>query len=1449
MIRRRYRILLHTLGVCLCLLAAIPVLLYIPAVQQWVVEKVASYLNQDPDSPLIYSVGKVRVDFPADIRLEKIEARWRADSTVCVSLDRLQTGISHFPIGSGRLLSLSDFQLTGLVLGLDSLTTSFGVRGEVPSLTLRGISVNLHDQRLLVQSLDLQNPDLSLFMGPSVPDSIDEPLGWQFDVDAISIHQGHLAYHSSDSSLVDALAGGQRIPYFDYSHISLDSLDILADNLCYNDSLLSINVTTARAIETYSGLRVDELQGHLALDNAIHLNRLHLLTESSSLDGDLSFDWQAMQGSAALYGTLSSPDLTCLVTPYYQEWPNQWPDVSADLLVNAMIAADDVQVDTFSLRLPGYADIYGSADMTALKDSLHRELHAVIHGNLQDADPLISSFVSPATNRNYRIPANTVLDARLDYDSLSASLDGKLDVLESGSIDVSARYSSRSERYHANLLVRSLDAPLFIDNVPLEHATFSLVADGQGFKLPSRRTSAEVRLSLDSVLYVRHDGRKDLFSSIQGSATLKRGDYTIDLHSEYPVLTFKSLINGKLLPDELSANGFFKVTHADMQHLPAGFDIDYGVFTGDAHLSAFYDWDRIIDISLDVDSMTYVELQEVPRDSLNRPILRHLESIRGNHVFHDFDPIDLNFHTDADSIRLRIYSGDCDIKADLATDIHTLADMSNLLSNEVERLVDESSIDLAAISNVLPQSNIQATMGEKNPLLPLMRAYGYETTSASISFLNDAYLSADIHICDLRLPDRSTYDTICFNLKPGFAHSYHYDGRLVKQSLKPNDSYCLISEGQVMRDSLVSRIQYTDVHYVPIFEQTISAATEADVITIRLLSDPILFAKSFTVNPDTYIELCHPAGSELPWEVYGRLSFDLDSIPVLRAELSYADSILVDLHLQQLPLSLANLYTQPTMELSGSASGDFSIHANSADLQRSLQFDGSVCMDKGAIALPEYGMKFLLPNDSLTMGRNRLLVKDYPIKSDGGGLFTLRGLIDFSKDLGNPSFGLDLRADKAYVMRKSRRLNNKQLLAGSLPITTNIRMEGQLNNLSVHGNLDILQGTDLTYWMTDDPLQTGSKVDELVGFVSFHELDRRIVTKSEEIKPTIRKDQKRDEGLQVNMNLNIDRATRMNVSLSPLDDSKVEFVGGGQLQMKMPVSDNLTLSGTFDIGEGSVDYKLPMLPVSKHFELRNGSYVQWPGVAPSNPTIHLIAGQNIRTSVSDQASGTRLVTFAVDANIVGTLSSLGVSFDCMAPDDGAIATELQALTEEDRQKQALMLLIAQTYIGPSASSSSNAGLSTASAALNSLIAREIDGITSGLKHTKVDLGIDTYGEEGQSRTDLSLKVSQTFFNDRVRFSVGGKVSTGGNDMVEDQSAATLGDVSLDWMIRRDGSQYLDLFRRTNFKNILEGQVIEMGTGYVQERSAYRFLDLLSPSTTKREKRLQEMYQQINYNNE
>ena len=567
-------------------------------------------------------------------------------------------------------------------------------------------------------------------------------------------------------------------------------------------------------------------------------------------------------------------------------------------------------------------------------------------------------------------------------------------------------------------------------------------------------------------------------------------------------------------------------------------------------------------------------------------------------------------------------------------------------------------------------------------------------------------------------------------------------------------------------------------------------------------------------------------------DLYGSLA--LDNVVRVRFDASMADSADIRARLNQVPLTLLSAFLPRNIQLRGTTTGRFNLQGPDID---HATINGGLSMANADLTYTDLNARLRFPADTIRFAKNRLMIRDYQLMADNENPITVRGLVDMSRNLSDPSISLTVKGDNVRLIN-SRKLELKdQYIYGRLPISTDIKVSGSLSNMSVTGRLNVLSGTNLQYFMQDDPLEASSQVDRLVEFVRFDDIDR-IIRQGRR-----RRDQAStvvDDELRIELKIDLASDAKVTAHLAGTDHNRVEIVGGAGLTLQSGNDGNMLMSGTYSIVDGKVDYKLPILPMVKTFRIANTSDLQWQGSDPGNPAINITATEEVKTTVNDDA-GSRVVKFLVSINITGTLDALNLTFDCTAPEDGAISSDIASLDADERSKAALMLLIAQTYVGPG--NSSSMGLGTANAALNSMLNREMDSMLSGMKGTNIDLGIDTYNTDaGNTRTNYSVKVSQNFFNDRFRATIGGQVSSGGD--VGQSSGARLGDISLEWLIKKDGSHLMRLFRTTNYESVLEGELIETGISYVQERSGYRLRQLFIPTSRKRQQQVQTLIRQM-----
>lgn len=729
-----------------------------------------------------------------------------------------------------------------------------------------------------------------------------------------------------------------------------------------------------------------------------------------------------------------------------------------------------------------------------------------------------------------------------------------------------------------------------------------------------------------------------------------------------------------------------------------------------------------------------------------------------------FDTLRIDFLNAPNQMDLDVNAGDAKVCVAATCDLDHLMNVMDRVLNELDIQTQSKIFDINALQASLPSLTMDIDMRRDNPIAPLLSQQGVTMDHLSFLLTNSDSLRLDAAI-----------DTLS------------YEGIEVARI------------GAHLRPQGGNYDYLADVLYL----DSITGKDFNLGLKARLLSD------SITAEGNLWA----------------------DTMQVLTFDGCLTNRIHADIYMSALPLTVANGFLSEDLRLAGTLNGHAVLDCDSIDFNA---LEAALWFDQASVWYGGCDMNLGLPHDSIVYRDGQLLLDHIRFKTANEQPIVIDGNVDMRKCMDNPEINLSITSDKAHIIDNKRRRNRQQFLCGRLPLSSKVGVTGTLNDLKVDGQITIPKGCDLTYYYEEGEVASNSQLNGLVEFVEFGQQtmydgllmgDSLIQVIDTTLLAVEQKPVSQSSKLDVQLRLKIDPSTSVLVYLPTSSDDKVQIQGGGNLKMGMDAKGDLHLSGGYEVTGGDINFKLPMLPVTKEFALTSDSWLRWTGVV-DQPELNLLAQEGVKCTINDTNSGARVVKFIVSILIKGTLENMDIIFDCTAPNDAAIQGELASLTAEDRSKQALMLLIAQTYTGPSASTSSSAGISSANAAISSLVNKELESLlTNKMKHTEINVGIDTYDSNGTGaqQTDYSVSVSQKFFNDRMRVTVGGKMSTG--EEVQQDESSIINDVSVEWLIKPDASQYARLFRHTNYQSVLEGEVVETGVGYVQKREAFRFKHL------------------------
>ena len=1511
--RRFLTFLKYTILSILVLVIIVPVALYIPAVQTFVCNQAVAYLN-DYNDQMSFSIGKIRIGFPLKLKVYDVEVVSKSDSTLLASVGKLETSLDGVPPGSDYFF-VKRLKVEDIKLGFDTLTQSLLLKGSVANIDVRNIYLNLDQSKVEVGKIVVDHPDMSVALGPSEPDSIDDdtPFEWTISLNNVLAVGGNVRFDMSDISLDDAVGFVAIEHYLDYNHLNLKNLHVGVDNFVYQQDHIDCKVSSLTVEEENSQLYVDHLQTRFLMDSTlIKAEEIDLKMPESAVSGDFVIDLTLLDSlgtgymTSALKGYLASHDLISIASPYLPEIKTYWPEKSTSFKANGYLTRDTFQLDEFALRVPDHVDIMVEGFGVSPFSKEHRKVNATARCKLQDADFLLSSFVAKPEDRSYFLPKDLFAEVDGSYRKTYAQAEMLIKQEDNIILEGLAKYNIDSESYDVNVKTDRLKLTEFVPSSGIEGLTTHVNAKGRHFDFPGKYTLADVQLQLDTLYYLNKRGERDSLYDVTADAKLERGRYFAEITSGHPYLMLDTQLEGDFDRKKVSLQGYIDLQKLDLLHMPQVVSFDEGQIRMESDVMLSYDYGDNAYADLLVHNLTYEDGERI----------------------HPFDEIDLRFSSSKRHLEARFESGDALLSLDADLGLASIVTSIDKVMEEVDRQIEATSVDLPSLQKLLPGFNAEFDIKRDNSFYPIAKAFGYRFSQVKSNISNDSIFSLQLRVLGLNTIDQHV-DTVQIRFRPERDKNvYDYKFHASYAAPKAKDSFVMDGSGSVYTDSITACFEYENGKYIKMYDVDASVALSYDTVRLKFTDDPLIYATRFNVNPDNFSQVsqfknlesealginadlklnnekglnvnlltnkkdsvgndvhleirnldianisrilqlgldagglvnAHADIELLPRSMFANLKTNvsrfhigdykadtllfnglasndlgdmrmagkltIDQIVKLNVLASMADSVDVNVGIYDFPLPLVNGFLPNNIQLKGETSGELAIQGK--DFETSA-FNGFIKMHDAMVNYADCNADVRFPEDTISIRRNRIRLRDYQLLCANKNPITLRGSVDFSQQIADPDINLIIKGDKVQVFNNQKRKNKLQYIHGTLPAKVDMTVKGKVSNLDIRGNVSALEGTNLVYYLEDDPLSSACKVDELVEFVRFREVDRILPDHLD--RPW--KQSAKDEGIKVDLKMNIATNAKVYVNLPTNEKDHVTLIGGGSLQLDCASDGSLLMSGLYDITGGEVHYKLPMIPMTKDFSLNESSWISWNGDV-ADPNINLIAVERVKSTVNDQA-GARVVNFDVAINIAGTLNRLDITFDCSAPEDGSIASELASLNAEERSKQALLLLIAQTYMGPG--NASSMGLASANAALNSLLNKELESLLSNkFKNTDINLGIDTYDSDGTVRTDYSVKVSQRLFDDRVRVTLGGKISSGDN-ADEGQRDAMINDASLEYLTKEDGSSYVRLFRKTNYQNILEGEVVETGIGYVQQRSGFRFRNLLIPNNKKREEEL------------
>lgn len=511
--------------------------------------------------------------------------------------------------------------------------------------------------------------------------------------------------------------------------------------------------------------------------------------------------------------------------------------------------------------------------------------------------------------------------------------------------------------------------------------------------------------------------------------------------------------------------------------------------------------------------------------------------------------------------------------------------------------------------------------------------------------------------------------------------------------------------------------------------------------------------------------------------------------------------------LKELPLEKGNPFLPAKYaKVAGRANGSLANYALEEKIEEAklAPLHGELRLKEATLYTPFANETYHLDSKPIRIEDGRIRLEEYALSANTGRL-TTDGYVSLGSGLMS-----DLRIVGRDMMLLDSDATGETLLYGKINTDADLRIKGPLSAFKLTGSLSIKGDTDVTYQSQRGELQSRAGYKGLVTFTDFS--DTLFVKQKGAV------DSLSLGGMDIKMALHMDPAAKVNAILTSDGSNKVALQGGGDFNISIPPYGAMTLNGTYNIHEG--DIHLNIFQIKRKFKVQQGSKVTWSGLL-LEPDIDVKATAKIRSNVSLAGEPNRQVDFDVHVIAENRLDNLKLRFEMEAPQDLAIRNMLARLSQEEQNRQSIMLLASGHYFG--GGGVSNTKGFNVNGALSSFLASQINSLAGEALDAEINLGISDGTNAFGVGTNYSYSITKRLFNNRISVQVGGKMVTGAAATGLQQTF--IDNMSLDYQLDQAGTHYLRLFHNKNYENLLDGEVIETGIGYVIRRKMNKLGEL------------------------
>ncbi|MBN2765278.1 MAG: translocation/assembly module TamB [Paludibacteraceae bacterium] len=433
-------------------------------------------------------------------------------------------------------------------------------------------------------------------------------------------------------------------------------------------------------------------------------------------------------------------------------------------------------------------------------------------------------------------------------------------------------------------------------------------------------------------------------------------------------------------------------------------------------------------------------------------------------------------------------------------------------------------------------------------------------------------------------------------------------------------------------------------------------------------------------------------------------------------------------------------------------------------------------------------------------------------------------------------FVFDLQLNSKDFLLFNTSVNDNDLFYGRMVVDSKINITGPMALPVVNANVKMKKGSNFSFVVPEEEFTTykGENIVVFVDTANYNAILNRESTSS--VRQSVL------SGFDLFSVIEVDKDATLRLFMDPASSDSLVVRGDAALSLTMDRSGKMSLTGAYNLNEGSYLVSLESI-VKRKFEIVPGSTIIWNG-DPMDANIFIDASYTVRTApynlVADQMLGMtepekgsfkQQYPFLVLLKLRGAILKPEISFEVqLLPEDkgildGSVNQKLILLNNDPStlNKQVFALLVLGRFVQEDPLQSESVGTSALlrstvgnflSSQLNKLSSQFIPGIEMNFDIQSYD---DYQTGEAQGRTQVEVGVKNQLFDERLSVQIGGTVDVEGERAKQNSASDIASDVTVEYKLTEDGRYRLKGFRHNQYEGALEGQLIETGAGVVYVR--------------------------------